>query len=90
MTREYDEACEDCEVHKEMVDRVEALEAAFPDGPEKHRDAHQHMIDSAEAEKAFWQAIKIEFAKRAIFGIIAVITAGILALMAKYVIVVKT
>ena len=34
MTRECDEACEDCEVHMIMVERVEALEAAFPDGPE--------------------------------------------------------
>ncbi len=50
---------------KEMFDK---LLAAFPDGPEKHREYHQKLINAAKAEEEFWQTAKVELLKRGISG----------------------
>lgn len=56
---------------------------AFADGKLQHKLAHQAMIDAARAEREFWQSLKIEIAKKSIWGILQVLTillvAGILA-----------
>lgn len=55
---------------KEMFDK---LLAAFPDGPEKHREYHQKLINAAKAEEEFWQTAKVELLKRGITGVLYVI-----------------
>lgn len=42
---------------------------AFPDGPIAHRESHQAMISAAKTEAEFWQSLKLEIAKKSIFGI---------------------
>jgi len=70
---------------KEMFDK---LLAAFPDGPEKHREYHQKLINAAKAEEEFWQTAKVELLKRGISGILYIlgIVAGLvlLGLSAKF------
>lgn len=59
---------------------IEALKTdAFPDGAEAHRAAHQAMIDAAKAEKEFWQGLKVEIAKKSIWGILQILTVLVIA-----------
>ncbi len=46
---------------------------AFPDGPHNHRNAHQSMIDAANAQKKFWDDLRLDLAKKGIWGIILVL-----------------
>ena len=70
---------------QEMFDK---LLAAFPDGPEKHREYHQKLINAAKAEEEFWQTAKVELLKRGISGVLYIlgIVAGLvlLGLSAKF------
>lgn len=70
---------------KEMFDK---LLAAFPDGPEKHREYHQKLINAAKAEEEFWQTAKVELLKRGISGALYIlgVVAGLvlLGLSAKF------
>lgn len=54
---------------------IKALELeAFPDGPSAHRAAHQAMIDAARAQEEFWQGLKVDVAKKSIWGILQILT----------------
>jgi hypothetical protein len=65
---------------------IAAMElAAFPDGAEAHRAAHQAMMDAAKEEKEFWQGLKAEIAKKSIWGILHILTILVIAgLAAKF------
>lgn len=58
------------EREREMFDQILA---AFPDGPEKHREYHQKLINAAKAEEEFWHAARIELMKRGITGVLWVL-----------------
>lgn len=46
---------------------------AFPDGIENHRDAHERMVAAARAEEMFWKDLKIDIAKKSIWGILHIL-----------------
>lgn len=47
-----------------ILETQEHILSAFPDGVENHRRAHEAQMEAAEAEKKFWEAIKLEVAKK--------------------------
>lgn len=56
---------------------------AFPDGIENHRAAHEQMIAASRAEEAFWRELKVDIAKKSIWGILhilAMLALGTLAI----------
>lgn len=55
---------------------------AFPDGVENHREAHARMIAAAKAEEAFWSDLKIDVAKKSIWGILHILTILLLGTLA--------
>lgn len=62
--------------------RLAAVEAAFPDGPERHRDYHQAKINSAKEEAEFWKTAKIELTKAGVSTLVGVLkTILVLALV---------
>lgn len=65
----------------QLIDQLKV--EAFPDGPQKHREAHQAMIDAANQEAEFWRTLKIKMAEKSIWGIlqllIFLVAAGIAA-----------
>lgn len=65
-----------------IVGAKKELLHAFPDGIQNHREAHERMIAAARAEEAFWRDLKIDVAKKSIWGILhilAVLALGTLA-----------
>lgn len=61
-----------------MTDRITVLinqlkEDAFPDTPEQHRAAHQAMIDAAVQQQDFLKWLKMEIAKKSIWGILQIL-----------------
>ncbi len=56
---------------KAMIDDLSAR--AFPDGPDSHKLAHKAMMDAANAEREFWTELKVDFAKKSIWGILQVL-----------------
>ena len=73
---------------KEMVEQAisgatQQLLHAFPDGIERHRASHEQMIAASKAEEAFWKDLKIDIAKKSIWGILHILillTLGTLAI----------
>jgi hypothetical protein len=67
---------------EEKVDEALAildnLANAFPDGPLKHREAHESWIEAKHAETKFWQELKLDIAKKGIVGMLVIIL-GLLA-----------
>lgn len=60
------------ENERAMLD--ELIKKAFPNGdPESHRDYHQAKIDAAEAEKEFYQTLKIKLAEAGALGVLKLI-----------------
>lgn len=58
---------------------------AFPDSAEKHREAHQAMIDAAKSQEDFWRGLKVDIAKKSIWGILHILTLLVVAgLAAKF------
>lgn len=51
---------------------------AFPDGPERHCEAHQAMIAAARAQEQFWRDLRVDVAKKGILGLLVVICGLIL------------
>jgi len=49
------------------------INAAFPDGPDNHRLAHQAMIKAAVAEERFWDELKLDIAKKGTWGLLIII-----------------
>lgn len=61
-----------------IITTLDEILAAFPDGPEKHREAHESWIAAKKAETEFWKDLKLEIAKKGIWGLIVLITGLIL------------
>lgn len=63
---------------------------AFPDGPGNHRRAHESMIAAGKAQERFWNELRLDIAKKGVWGLLIVICGLILVGMAtKFGIVVK-
>lgn len=56
---------------------------AFPDGADRHKQAHQAMIDAARTQEEFWRGLRSDIAKKSIWGILQILlvlaTAGLAA-----------
>lgn len=52
-----------------ILTTLDDILAAFPDGPEKHREAHESWIAAKKAETKFWEELKLEIAKKGIWGL---------------------
>lgn len=61
-----------------ILTTLDDILAAFPDGPEKHREAHESWIAAKKAETEFWKDLKLEIAKKGIWGLIVLITGLVL------------
>lgn len=69
--RRQADSLEDC-VHI-LEDRIEAIERAFPDGPEPHRASHLAMIRAAEAQEKFYNDLKLDLVKKGTWGLLVII-----------------
>lgn len=62
-------------------DQISAFMSAFPDGPENHRRSHEAMILAASAQERFWAELRLDVAKKGLWGIlilaIGLIVAGL-------------
>jgi len=52
---------------------IENINGAFPDGPDEHRRAHEAMINAAREEAKFWSELKLDVAKKGVWGLIVII-----------------
>lgn len=64
---------------KHITELYDKFMEAFPDGPEKHRLAHEQMIKAAQAEETFWRDLKSEIAKKSIWGILHILSILVIA-----------
>ncbi|MDD3885179.1 MAG: hypothetical protein PHW66_09670 [Gallionella sp.] len=68
---------------EEKVDEALAILAtiayAFPDGPEAHRYAHEAMIKASAAQEQFWNELKLDVAKKGLWGLLVIIVGLVLA-----------
>lgn len=56
---------------KNFEDGIAKLKAdAFPDGAENHKNAHQAMINAAQAQERFWNELKLDIAKKGTWGLL--------------------
>ena len=68
----------------EIIDVLEGLTGAFaknPDGSvdfDGHRRYHESMIRAANAQERFWVELKLEIAKKGVWGLLVVIVGLIL------------
>lgn len=51
---------------------------AFPDGPEAHRAAHEAMIRASAAQERFWVELKLDIAKKGLWGVLVIIAGLVL------------
>lgn len=67
---------------EQKVDEALAILAtithAFPDGPEAHRNAHLALIRASEAEERFWTELKLDVAKKGVWGLLLVLVGLVL------------
>lgn len=63
----------------ETLALVESLMAAFPDGPLKHREAHEMWMQAKQAETRFWAEMRLDLAKKGAWGLIAILAGLIIA-----------
>lgn len=77
------EDCRSCH----LLDRVKEIEMAFPDGPLKHREAHEAWMEAKKSEKEFYDNMKKAIMEKGIAGffvlVFAVIGLSITGLMHK-------
>ena len=69
----FNRALEEHEVRekKNFDEGIEKLKKdAFPDGAENHKNAHQAMINAAQAQERFWNELKLDIAKKGTFGLL--------------------
>lgn len=52
---------------------IEEINKAFPDGTIEHRKAHEAMINAAKAQQAFWDDLKLDIAKKGVWGLLIII-----------------
>jgi hypothetical protein len=63
----------------EIMDELRKINGAFArnlDGStdfEGHRRYHESMIESAEAQTLFWRELKLEVAKKGVWGLLVII-----------------
>ena len=57
-----------------LLETVDALAYAFPDGPAKHREAHESWIKAKSAEEKFWSDLQLKLATEGIIGIVVILT----------------
>jgi hypothetical protein len=55
------------------LELLDNISDAFPDGPAKHREAHETWIQAKNAETKFWQELKLDLAKKGVWGILILI-----------------
>lgn len=68
--------CETCDVEGKLdaiLVQLTQINRAFPDGPESHRAAHESMIKAAVAEERFWTELKIDIAKKGVWGLLIIV-----------------
>lgn len=67
---------------EEKVDEALAILAtiayAFPDGPEAHRHAHEAMIKASAAQERFWDELKLDIAKKGLWGLLVIVVGLVL------------
>jgi hypothetical protein len=69
--RQYDGLTteEKLDVALELLDQVLF---AFPDGALAHRQAHIAWLQAKEAETKFWQELKLDIAKKGLWGLLVI------------------
>lgn len=82
------DACANCDVeHKldQVLSQLAQINRAFPDGPESHRTAHESMMKAAVAEERFWNELKIDIAKKGVWGLLIIVLGlAMIGLAAKF------
>ena len=74
------EANEESRIRAIVGQVIGDLEAkAFPDGALKHGEYHLSKINAAKAEEKFWSELKLDLAKKGLWGIITIL-AGMVVL----------
>jgi hypothetical protein len=64
----------------EILDEVRKIHSAFAKTPggeidfDGHRRYHESMIAAATAQEAFWREMKLEIAKKGVWGLLVIIT----------------
>lgn len=61
-----------------IIQTLDDISDAFPDGPEKHREAHESWIASKKAEEKFWSELKLDIAKKGVWGLLTILTGLVL------------
>lgn len=73
----YDKRKYDGLTLEQKVDEALAILAtithAFPDGPEAHRTAHEAMIKASAAQERFWNELKLDVAKKGLWGLLVIV-----------------
>lgn len=68
----------------EIMDELRNISSAFaknPDGSvdfDGHRRYHEAMIKAASAQEQFWQDLKLEIAKKGVWGLLTIIVGLVL------------
>lgn len=55
------------------LELLDNIADAFPDGPAKHRQAHESWIAAKHAEVRFWQELKLDIAKKGAWGVLVIV-----------------
>lgn len=80
--------CESCDVEQKLdqvLVELAQINRAFPDGPESHRSAHESMMKAAVAEERFWNELKLDIAKKGIWGLMVIVVGlAVIGLAAKF------
>lgn len=59
---------------EEKIDRViSLLNIAFPQGAEEHGKVHSEWLKAKQAEAAFWTEMKLDIAKKGVFGLLIIL-----------------
>jgi len=61
------------EKFEHILDDLDLLHEAFPDGPLKHREAHEAWIAAKEAEANFYTSLRTEVMKKGVAGIFSLL-----------------
>lgn len=76
MTRPANCVVGECEVEGKLdavLAQLNEINRAFPDGPEAHRVAHEAMIKASVAQERFWNELKIDIAKKGVWGLLIIL-----------------
>lgn len=63
----------------EILSEVRRIQGAFPRTEHGevdftgHREAHEAMIAAANAQKEFWQELKLDIAKKGVWGLLIIV-----------------